>query len=81
MTTDLRVDARGLLCPLPVARLARAVAGMAPGQRVVLLADDPMAPVDVEAWCLAAGHHLAAVAQEGGCLAFTVQAKENPNPE
>ena len=45
------VDAIGLPCPQPVIELARAVEGLAIGQRVVLLATDPAAKVDVPVWC------------------------------
>ncbi|MFN7173526.1 MAG: sulfurtransferase TusA family protein, partial [Thermaurantiacus tibetensis] len=42
------VDARGLACPLPALRLARAVREAGPG-RYRLLADDPAAAVDIPA--------------------------------
>ncbi len=45
------VDCMGLYCPLPVLRLAAAVAEVAVGERVELLADDPAAKVDVPVWC------------------------------
>lgn len=45
------VDAVGTLCPVPVHLLARAVRRSPPGARLALLADDPLAAVDVPAWC------------------------------
>jgi TusA-related sulfurtransferase len=45
------VDCLGLHCPLPVVRLARAVAEAEVGGVVELLADDPGARVDVPVWC------------------------------
>jgi tRNA 2-thiouridine synthesizing protein A len=42
------VDARGLRCPLPALRLARAVREQGPG-RYRLLADDPAAEADIPA--------------------------------
>ena len=48
---DLEVDARGLLCPLPVLRLARALRRAPAGTVAVLLATDPAAVADVEAFC------------------------------
>jgi len=53
---DLEVDARGLLCPLPVLRLRKRIAALAPGQIACLLADDPAAHVDVPHFCAEAGH-------------------------
>ena len=62
--------------------MARAVALAPCGEVVVLLADDPLAPLDVEAWCLAQGHRLLALAERGGGWAFSVQvAKRDINAE
>lgn len=44
---EILVDARGHRCPVPTLRLRRALAEAPPGARVRLLADDPMARVDV----------------------------------
>ncbi|MDM7458956.1 MAG: sulfurtransferase TusA family protein [Paracoccus sp. (in: a-proteobacteria)] len=52
----MRIDARGLLCPLPVLRLRTCLADLAPGTRVTLWASDPMAVVDVPHFCMQAGH-------------------------
>ena len=43
------IDARGLLCPLPALKARRALAALAPGEVLVVLATDPEAPVDVGA--------------------------------
>jgi tRNA 2-thiouridine synthesizing protein A len=43
---ELVVDARGHRCPVPSLRLRRALDRAAPGQRVRLIADDPMARID-----------------------------------
>ena len=45
------VDCLGLACPIPVVRLARAVASVEVGDLVELLADDPGARVDIPVWC------------------------------
>lgn len=67
------IDARGLLCPLPVLRLRKALQGVVPGQALVLLTSDPMAVVDVPHFCGQAGHAmLSARAIEDGAHEFTV---------
>jgi tRNA 2-thiouridine synthesizing protein A len=48
--TPALVDARGLGCPLPALRLARAVRQGGAG-RYRLLADDPAAEADIPALC------------------------------
>lgn len=45
---EIRVDARGLRCPLPALRLARAVRENGPGIYLVLT-DDPAAQVEIPA--------------------------------
>ncbi|TWI28049.1 sulfurtransferase TusA family protein [Paracoccus sulfuroxidans] len=56
MTT--RIDARGLLCPLPVLRLRKILLDLPPGARVVLVATDPAAIIDVPHFCRESGHLL-----------------------
>ena len=56
MTPDDEIDARGLLCPLPVLRARKRLIGMAPGQVLRLLASDPMAAIDLPHFCAEAGH-------------------------
>ena len=50
------VDARGLACPLPLIKAREALAGLRPGDDLVVLATDPEAPIDLAA--LAADHGL-----------------------
>jgi tRNA 2-thiouridine synthesizing protein A len=79
----LEVDARGLRCPLPVIRLAAALAGVAPGGLVRLLATDPAAETDVPAFCRLRGTDLVDVAErsdaEGGHTAYLVR-QVSPSP-
>ncbi|MBA15725.1 MAG: redox protein [Sphingomonas sp.] len=53
MTT--RIDARGMRCPWPAIRLARALRDASPGSEVEILADDPVAPGELERTALQAG--------------------------
>lgn len=50
------IDARGLLCPLPVLRARKRLLALPPGTVVEVLADDPMALVDLPHFCAEAGH-------------------------
>ncbi|ODT88071.1 sulfurtransferase TusA family protein [Phenylobacterium sp. SCN 70-31] len=60
MTTDeILVDARGHRCPVPTLRLRRALEAAAPGVRVRLLADDPLARIDVPHFAAEAGVEVA----------------------
>ena len=59
------LDARGLLCPLPALKARRALAELAPGETLVVLATDPEAPVDVGALA-AEGNHAFEAERAGG---------------
>lgn len=52
------LDLRGLKCPLPVLRVRKALAAMAPGEALVVVADDPLAGVDIPNFAREAGDEL-----------------------
>jgi len=66
------VDARGHRCPVPTLRLQRAFANAATGQIVRLVADDPMARIDVPHFAAHHGYALLAMTEESGVLTFVV---------
>ena len=51
MDIDSELDCRGMVCPLPVIRLANNIGDVAVGQTLAVVADDPAARPDVAAWC------------------------------
>ena len=57
------IDARGLLCPLPVLKLRKRLKPVSAGHVVELWADDPAAVVDVPHFCAEAGHELISVSE------------------
>lgn len=63
MNADETIDARGLLCPLPVLKLRKRMKSLAPGATVALWADDPAAVIDVPHFCAEAGHSLVSVTE------------------
>jgi TusA-related sulfurtransferase len=66
-------DARGLLCPLPVIRLAERMRGVPPGGTILLLADDPAAAEDVRLWARGQGHELLGSVREGDLVRIRVR--------
>jgi len=69
---DLLVDARGYQCPVPTLRLRRALEGA--GRRVVrLIADDPMARIDVPHFVREVGAELLEASEAAGVLTFRVR--------
>jgi tRNA 2-thiouridine synthesizing protein A/cysteine desulfurase len=51
MDADVELDCRGMLCPLPIIRLANHLGDLAVGQSMAVVAEDPAARPDVAAWC------------------------------
>ena len=67
------LDARGHRCPVPSLRLRKALETAGPGDRVTLLADDPMARIDVPHLVAQLGARLIEQSQEGDYLSFVVE--------
>ncbi|MGR3804802.1 sulfurtransferase TusA family protein [Marinibacterium profundimaris] len=52
------LDARGLLCPLPVLKARKRLQALPEGAVLQIWADDPAAVIDVPHFCREAGHGL-----------------------
>ncbi len=70
MDFDEEIDARSLLCPLPVLKARKRLKGMAAGQVLKLVADDPAAVIDVPHFCNEQGYELVGVVTEGGARRY-----------
>ena len=58
MVYDEKLDALGLLCPLPVLKARKRLIGMADNALLQLVTDDPAAVIDVPHFCKESGHEL-----------------------
>lgn len=70
-THDL--DAKGLLCPLPVLKLRKRLAALKAGDCIKITADDPAAIVDVPHFCAEAGHELVEMTDHGDAQSYLVR--------
>jgi tRNA 2-thiouridine synthesizing protein A/cysteine desulfurase len=71
---DIRIDARGLLCPLPIIELAKAAATAASGDELTVDCTDVAARTDVPAWARMTGNDfLGETETDGGAFALTVR--------
>lgn len=68
-----RLDARDLICPLPVLRARKAMKALAPGDVLEVEATDPAAMRDFPAYCEATGHRLVSAAEVGGLYVFVIE--------
>jgi tRNA 2-thiouridine synthesizing protein A len=59
------MDLRGLKCPLPALLARRALADKPSGYQVTVVADDPMAFIDVPHMCRDEGHEVITVERDG----------------
>ncbi len=68
------LDCSGLLCPLPVVKTKKAIKEMQVGQVLEMIATDPGAIPDMEAWAKQTQHELLlAQKQEGGKFRFLIK--------
>ncbi len=74
MTTDVQadqvLDCSGLLCPIPVVKTSKAIKTIEVGQVLHMIATDPGAPPDMEAWVRQTGHEMVAQATEDDKFLF-----------
>ena len=59
------LDARGLLCPLPVIRTQDCIKGLDAGTLLEVFATDPGVLQDIPAWCRVHGHEFIEARQDG----------------
>jgi tRNA 2-thiouridine synthesizing protein A len=74
--SDIEVNARGLWCPLPVLRLAKAFAGKPAGAVALLTATDPAVVEDVAVFCREGGHDLVESRRDADVFSFRVRKGE-----
>jgi tRNA 2-thiouridine synthesizing protein A len=71
--SDRTLDVSGYQCPLPALKARKALLSMAAGQRLELIATDPMASVDLPHFCQESGNRLVATAKDGKRLLFLIE--------
>jgi len=67
---DEILDCSGLLCPMPVVKTSAAIKKIEVGQVLEMIATDPGAPPDMEAWSRQTGHELVAQEEKDGKFHF-----------
>lgn len=70
---DRVLDVKGLLCPLPVIKLSKAIKEVEIGQVVEMQATDPGSQPDMDAWAKNTGHQLIASEVQGDVFVFWVR--------
>lgn len=69
----LKVDTKGLKCPLPVIRVKKAITGIDIGQIIEVEATDPGSMADFKAWARATGHELLAAEEQDQVFIYRIK--------
>jgi len=70
---DRHLDAKGMLCPMPVISVKRAIKDLQRGQVIAIQATDKGACRDIPAWAEQTGHKLLTWTDEHGTLTFYIE--------
>jgi len=70
---DQLLDAKGLNCPLPILKAKKALKDVPAGGTLEILATDPGAVADFQAFCRTTGNELVENSEEGGVYRFLLK--------
>jgi tRNA 2-thiouridine synthesizing protein A len=70
---DVFLDARDLLCPMPLIKTRQALMVIGRGATICVLATDPASVADFTSFCDATGHRLLSSQQEDGLYVFVIE--------
>ena len=70
---EAELDARGLLCPLPVLKARKRLGALGVGDVLSMVADDPAAVIDVPHFCAEQGHELLSSVPEGAATRYSIR--------
>ena len=68
-----QLDARRLLCPMPVIRVQNKIKELAAGDTLEILCTDPGVLHDIPAWCRVHGHTVLSTRQDKQEILVTIQ--------
>ncbi len=68
-----RLDARNMLCPMPVIKTQDKAAELEPGDILEVICTDPGALNDIPAWCRINGHEVIDTAQTQDEVSITLK--------
>lgn len=70
MQADMKVDAKGLSCPMPIVKAKKAIDGIQPGQILELEATDKGSVKDFQSWVNKTNHELVKMEEDNGVFRF-----------
>ena len=73
LKADLVLDLKGLMCPIPVVKIAKAVKEVPVGGLIEATASDPGVLADIPAWAKSTGNEMVKFEKEGKVIKFWVR--------
>ena len=67
------LDLSGLLCPLPVVKVSKAIKDIEIGEAIEATATDPGVLMDIPAWCKGSGNEMVTMDKEGSAFRFVIR--------
>jgi tRNA 2-thiouridine synthesizing protein A len=73
LTITKALDLKGLSCPLPIVKTAKAMKEIASGEVIEVLATDPGSVADFKAWCTSTRNELVSSSEDGGVYHYIIR--------
>jgi tRNA 2-thiouridine synthesizing protein A len=70
---DVFLDARGLICPMPLIKTRQALMVVGPGATICVIATDPDTVADFTSFCEATGHKLVVADHEDEIYVYVIE--------
>jgi tRNA 2-thiouridine synthesizing protein A len=70
---DKSIDLKGLLCPMPVVKIAKEIKTIEVGQVLEAQASDPGVLADIPAWCKSTGNEMISMEKKEKIFVFQVR--------
>lgn len=70
---DLELNLQGLMCPIPVVKVSKAIKDVPVGGIIEATATDPGVMADIPAWAKSTGNEMVKVEKEGKVIRFWVK--------
>jgi tRNA 2-thiouridine synthesizing protein A len=73
MEKDDSLDCKGLMCPMPIVKLAKKMKEFPAGKVLELISDDMGSKEDIPAWCKRTGNQLVDMKEENGVFFYYIK--------
>ncbi|PVU72323.1 sulfurtransferase TusA family protein [Vulcanisaeta sp. SCGC AB-777_J10] len=78
MSEEIMLDVRGKVCPIPVMEVNKLSKTVKPGTVIKVLATDPAAKLDLQAWAKRTGNEILSIESETNYLVIRVRVNKPP---